>query len=352
MDDHDVLLLDLDGVVYVGPDAVPGAAQALNVARRRGTRAVFVTNNAARTPADVARHLCELSVQATASDVVTSAQAAARMLAADLDEGARVLVVGGEGLREAVREVGLVPVDRLSEEPEAVVQGFSRQTSWAELDEACVAVRHGLRWVATNVDSTLPTPRGPAPGNGAFVEVVARTTGAQPQVAGKPAPALLETAVDRTQARRPLFVGDRLDTDVAGASALRMPSLQVLTGVSAVVDLLAAGPPSRPTYLAAGLAGLLDQHRAPEREDAGPDRRPWFSAAGGIRARWNERDGLLVRAPEPEQQAPRADEQTGLEVLRVACAAVWSAADDGQPVDLAQARTVLAAWTAPCGWDR
>jgi HAD superfamily hydrolase (TIGR01450 family) len=344
VDDHDVVLLDLDGVVYVGPDAVPGAADVLDELRRREVRVAFVTNNASRTPGEVADHLSSLAIQAGGDDVVTSAQAAARLLAAELDGAARVLVVGAEGLREAVRAVGLTPVDRVDDDPVAVVQGFSPQLSWAMLDEACVAVRLGLPWVATNVDSTLPTPRGPAPGNGAFVEVVARTTGASPRVAGKPAPALLAAAVERTEAARPLFVGDRLDTDMAGARTAGMPGLHVLTGASAVVDLLSACAPRRPTYLAADLSGLLSEHRAPQVSQAGS----CWRAAGRreVTASWEAGEGLSVDAGEP------GDGELALEVLRAACATVWAARDDGADVDLEQARRALSPWTAPHGWDR
>jgi glycerol-1-phosphatase len=352
VDDHDVLLLDLDGVVYVGPDAVAGAPEVLRDVRRRGARVAFVTNNAARPPDDVARHLRELSIDATPDDVVTSAQAAARMLSARLSEGDRVLVVGAEGLRQALREVGLAPVASVDDDPRAVVQGFSPQTSWAMLDEACVAVRSGLRWVATNLDSTLPTPRGPAPGNGALVEVVAQTTGVRPEVAGKPAPALLDVAVDRTHARRPLFVGDRLDTDMAGARAAGLPGLHVLTGVSAVVDLLAAAPPQRPTYLSADLSGLTERHDAPTPGGDGSDGGPWHCGVHGTAARWRPQQGLEVRVPDAAEGDDASRQRLALEVVRGGCAAVWDATDAGRDVDLAQARAVLAHWTAPHGWDR
>ena len=107
--------------------------------------------------------------------------------------------------------------------PQAVVQGFSPQLSWPMLLEACVAVRSGLPWVATNLDATLPTPRGAAPGNGAFVDVVRRTTGVEPRVAGKPFRPLMDASVQRLHAERGLVVGDRLDTDLAGARRAGLP---------------------------------------------------------------------------------------------------------------------------------
>ncbi len=345
---HDVVLLDLDGVVYVGPDAVDGAVETLRELRRRSVRVAFVTNNAARTPEEVAHHLTELDVDARPDDVVTSAQAAARLLAEELDDGDRVLVIGAEGLRRAVQDAGLVPVESMSDDPQAVVQGFSPQLSWPMLAEACVAVRAGLLWVATNLDSTLPTPRGPAPGNGAFVEVVARTTGVRPRVAGKPARALLDAAVDRTGAQNALFVGDRLDTDLAGARASDLAGVHVLTGSSAVADLLAAGTDRRPTYLAADLRGLLDEHRAPVRSG-----QSWCSGGStAVEAGW--RDGVFVVEAGPGGGAGSsdADPRVALDVLRVACAATWAAVDEGREVDLGQVREAIATWTAPQGWDR
>ncbi|GAB3595066.1 HAD hydrolase-like protein [Angustibacter peucedani] len=346
VDDHDAVLLDLDGVVYVGEHAVPGAVDAVSAVRERGLRVAFVTNNAARTPQRVAEHLSTLGVAAEPDDVVTSSQAAASMLRAQLPAGSRVLAVGAEGLTAALEAVGLQPVATADDGPVAVVQGFSPETSWQTLLEACVAVRAGLPWVATNLDATLPTPRGPAPGNGAFVEVVRRTTGVEPQVAGKPYRPLVDEAVQRTGARRALVVGDRLDTDLAGARAADLPGLLVLTGVSGVADLLAAGPDRRPSYVAADLDGLLRAHAAPA-----PDGDGWRE--GATTARWvgGDDDERL------EIKGPQASDDDALAALRVACAAWWQRSDDGDPGggdrDLReQVRAAVRPWTSPRGWDR
>jgi HAD superfamily hydrolase (TIGR01450 family) len=375
---HDALLLDLDGVVYLGPEPVVGAVEALTAVRGSGARVVFVTNNAARPARLVAEHLTELGMPAEASDVVTSSQAAAAMLAAELATGSPVLVVGTLGLTEALKDVGLVPVDSMDDEPVAVVQGFSPQLAWPALAEACVAVRAGLPWIATNLDATLPTPRGQAPGNGAFVDVVRRTTGGAPRVAGKPFRPLLDEASRRVGASRPLMVGDRLDTDLAGARAAGMPGLLVLTGVSAVVDLLAARPGERPSFLAAGLSGLLQPHRAPQRDGDG------WRAPSGARARWDGDRLVLCDVREAPDGADGADGADGtdraedaqgaddagvLDLVRLVCAAVWDRSDGGLDAGWdagshaeshgradeqvrAQAREVLAPWTAPRGWDR
>ena len=259
---YDVALLDLDGVLYVGPDAVAGAPEALSEAAREGMRHAFVTNNASRTPEAVAEHLRELGVEARAEDVVTSAQAAARLLAERLPAGSRVLVVGGEGLRAAVQDRGLVPVDEAGDDVAAVVQGFAPEVGWQQLAEGTYAVATGLPWIATNMDATVPTGRGTAPGNGALVDLVATTAGRRPDaVAGKPQTPLHEESVQRTGARHPLVVGDRLDTDVEGANNAGTPSLLVLTGVSRPADLVAAPAGLRPTYVARDLrTGLLEPH--------------------------------------------------------------------------------------------
>src|SRR5579884_1051749 len=228
---HDVALLDLDGVVYVGPEAVPHVPEVLSRARSAGMRLAFVTNNASRTPTAVARHLVELGVEARADEVVTSAQAAARYLGEHLPAGARVLVLGTDALAEAVREHGLAPVWEAESEAglvSAVVQGYSPETNWRMLAEGAVAIRGGALWVATNTDSTVPSPRGPLPGNGSLVAALRHATGAEPVVTGKPDPTMHRETLLRTGARDPLVVGDRLDTDIEGANAVGCASLLVL----------------------------------------------------------------------------------------------------------------------------
>jgi len=254
---HDALLVDLDGVVQLGREPVPGAAAALATARSNGLRIAFVTNNAARSPEQVAAALLELDVQAAAEEVLTSSTATAALLADRLPPGARVLVVGGDGLREPLVAHGLQPVASAEDSPVAVVQGWSPDLTWALLAEGAVAVRRGCPWIATNRDATLPSPRGALPGNGAMVAAVAMATGAEPEVIGKPGRALFDAAVDRTGAQRALVVGDRLDTDIAGANAAGLPSLLVLTGVSGPDDLIEAPPGHRPTYVGTDLSALL-----------------------------------------------------------------------------------------------
>jgi HAD superfamily hydrolase (TIGR01450 family) len=256
--EYDVALLDLDGVVYSGPQAIDGAPEALTRAREAGLRLAFVTNNASRSPSAVAEHLNRLGVPARSSDVVTSAQAAATVIADRFPPGSAVLVAGSNGLRIALRERGLRPVSLAADRPVAVVQGFVPGINYELLAEAGVAVRDGAFYVATNSDSTLPTPRGPQPGNGSLLAVIITATGVQPVVAGKPQTPLHAEAVARTGAKRPLVVGDRLDTDIEGAVRGGADSMLVLTGVTSPKGAVLAPPGQRPTFVAADLGGLVE----------------------------------------------------------------------------------------------
>jgi glycerol-1-phosphatase len=260
--DFDVALYDLDGVIYVGPYAVSHAAQSLRRARELGQQAAFVTNNASRAPQEVAEHLVELGIEATASEVVTSAQAGARLVRNILGPGShRVLAIGGPGVGLALASMGLRPVTSVDDSPVAVMQGFGKNIGWAELAQACSAVERGLPWIATNPDTSIPTPHGRAPGNGAFIAAVSLVTGRHPDVvAGKPYPALMQESLDRTGAQRPLMVGDRLDTDIEAAVNLSMPSLLVMTGVTDVADVLTASPAQRPMFIGPDLRALLVDH--------------------------------------------------------------------------------------------
>ena len=254
---YDTALLDLDGVVYRGTDAVPHAVPALLAAAKLGMHLTYVTNNASRTPQAVAEHLVSLGLPATAEDVVTAAQAVARMIAEEVPEGAKVLMVGGEGLRVALEERGLVPVYSADENPAAAVQGYRPDTTWEHLAEIAYAVERGVPWFAANTDLTMPTARGIAPGNGALVTAVAKACGSWPRIAGKPEIALHRETMLRTGAERPLVVGDRLDTDIEGANRAGVDSLLVLTGVTSRAEADAAEGAHKPTYVADDLRALL-----------------------------------------------------------------------------------------------
>lgn len=302
---YDVALLDLDGVVYVGGEAVATAAPALAEAARAGLRIEFVTNNALRTPQQVADRLLSLGVDATAEAVVTSAQAAAHLLAERCGSGARVLVTGGEGLHLAVTEAGLEVVGSADDRPDAVVVGYDPSLDYARLAEAGLAVRRGALFVACNRDATMPTERGPMAGMGALAVFVETAGGQAPVVAGKPEPALHRESVRRSGAQRPLVVGDRLETDIEGARREGTPSLLVLTGVTDLPTLAAASPDRRPDLLSADLRGLLHPHPRAVRGRCG-------DACAEV-------DGGRVRVTSG----------TGFDVVRAGITAAWDSVDGG-----------------------
>ncbi|WP_436528099.1 HAD-IIA family hydrolase [Actinoplanes sp. HUAS TT8] len=256
--EYDLAIFDLDGVVFLIDEPIPGAAEAVERLRADGTSIAYATNNASRRAADVAALLTGMGVSAEPAEVLTSAGAAAARIAEHVEAGSPVLVVGAEALRAEVRDAGLTPVDSADDAPVAVVQGYGPEVGWKILSEAAIAVRAGATWYATNTDRTLPSPRGPLPGNGSLVAVLRTALDREPDViVGKPQPALFTTAASRAGAERPLAIGDRLDTDIQGAVGAGMDSLLVLTGVSSPKDLLEAPAERRPKFVAADLSGLF-----------------------------------------------------------------------------------------------
>jgi glycerol-1-phosphatase len=325
---YDAAMLDLDGVVYVGRNPIPGAADALQEAAKQGMRLAFVTNNASRTPNAVAAQLTGMGIAATAADVVTSAQAAAHLIADRFPASSPVLVVGSTALRLAIRERGLRPVSTAAEKPVAVVQGYAPDVGYGILTEGALAIRAGAWYVASNADATLPTPRGLQPGNGSLLQVLITATGRRPVVAGKPEPPLHAESVERVDARHPLVVGDRLDTDIEAAHRAGADSLLVLTGVSRPADVLLAPPQQRPTYLAADLSGLGASH-------------PEITVAdGGFRC--GDWTATVAEDPASPSWLDISGSGDRLDALRALCAAAWSAAPP-EPAQLAreQAEAVL-----------
>jgi HAD superfamily hydrolase (TIGR01450 family) len=307
---YDVALLDLDGVVYIGAAAAPHAVASLDEARRAGMRTAYLTNNASRTPEDVAAQLASLEVAATADEIVTSAQAAAALLAERLGSGDTVLVAGADALRDAVAAVGLRVVTSADDEPRAVVLGYDPTLDYSRLAEAALAIRRGAAFVASNLDATLPTPRGLLPGMGSLAALVSTATGQQPEAAGKPARPLFDISVERTAAKRPLVVGDRLDTDIEGARRAGIPSMVVMTGVATLLDLATAPPERRPDLLASDLRGLNRPHPAARDGHCGDAVAEYDSATKQIVVRQRGNDDLD-------------------ETLAAIATAAWQALDDG-----------------------
>jgi HAD superfamily hydrolase (TIGR01450 family) len=326
--EYDCLLIDLDGTVFRGAQPTDGAVQSLDEVH---SRKLFVTNNASRSADEVAAHLRDLGFTATGEDVVTSAQSAAHLLATELPPHSRVLIVGTESLANEITAVGLCPVRRWEDNPVAVVQGLSMTIGWPDLAEAALAIRAGALWVAANIDPTLPTERGLLPGNGSLVAALRTATGAEPRVAGKPAPTLLTDAVARGDFHAPLVIGDRLDTDIEGANAAKLPSLMVLSGVSTARDAVFAEPARRPTYIGHDLRSLHQDSKllavAPQpgwRVDVG---------AGAVTVSGNG-DG---------------QDDDDLSIVRAVASAVWGAHSDGRPLRIEavddRARDALRRWS-------
>ncbi|MGI5149266.1 HAD-IIA family hydrolase [Plantactinospora sp. CA-294935] len=312
VDGYDLVIFDLDGVVYLVDRPIETAVAAVGRLHAEGKPLAYATNNASRRADEVAALLTGMGLAVRPQEVLTSAAAAAELLAHRFPPDSPVLVVGAEALRTEVRDVGLRPVSRLEDAPVAVVQGYGPEVGWADLAEAALAVRAGADWFVTNTDRTLPTARGPVPGNGSLVAAVRTALARDPDVVvGKPEPALFTAAARRFGAARPLAVGDRLDTDIEGALRAGMASLLVLTGVSAPIDLLHAAPSARPDFVASDLGGLFDPARV-ARLTADP--------ADAVGAGWQVVDG---------GPAVLDGEGSSLAALAALCAASWS----GVPVD-------------------
>jgi ribonucleotide monophosphatase NagD (HAD superfamily) len=259
----------------------------------------------------------------TEADVVTSAQAAARLLADKLPPRSKVLVIGGTALRLAVRERGLVPVSTATENPAAVVQGFAPGVNYGNLAEGGLAVRAGAIFVATNADSTIPNARGTAPGNGSLIQVIEYATGTVPVVAGKPEPPLHRESVIRTGAQRPLVIGDRLDTDIEAAYNTGTDSLLVLTGVDNPRTVTLAPQHRRPTYIAETLDALLQPYPDVSVTESGVTCGDWTAMA-------DEAGTLSVTGT-----------GAAIDGLRALARAAWSAHDKRGGLDAAQVAAAL-----------
>lgn len=329
---YDAALLDLDGTVYLGGTVIDHVADALATAKTAGMASIFVSNNASRPPAEVAKALTQMGIEAAPDDVFTSPQVAAEMLSDAHPAGSAVLVVGAPYLQDAVAAVGLRPVRSATDNPVAVVQGHSPDTGWQQLAEACIALRAGADWVACNTDATLPTDRGLLPGNGAMVAALVTATGMRPRVAGKPARPLLDSAIERSGAQRPLVVGDRLDTDIEAAATAGLPALMPLTGVNNAADLLTAPANRRPTYICLDLRGLTepdlvvalpDPHGRALKDSVDSD------TAGSRAADWSvTRDDAVLTLSASGGDVDAGDDGVTLRALAALLTAAWKQSDD------------------------
>ncbi|MBN9215904.1 MAG: haloacid dehalogenase [Microbacterium sp. SCN 70-200] len=311
LDGVDAVLADLDGVVYAGAGALPHAVESLTAAGRT-RRLGYITNNASRRDATVAAHLRELGLASTQpDDVVTSPQAALRLLKDRVPAGSTVLVVGGDGLVFELEKAGFTVTRSADDAPAAVVQGFAPEVGWQHLAEAAYALatpedEGGIPWIATNTDWTIPQARGIAPGNGTLVSAVHTAVGRLAVVAGKPERPIFDEAVARFGARKPLFIGDRLDTDIAGAQAAGIDSVLVLTGVDRPKHVLAAPTTSRPTYIVGDLRELDQPYPQP-------------TVAGDV----TTVGGASVRVDGPDVHIV-AEGDRPIDLVRAGAAAIWA----------------------------
>ncbi|MDK7179656.1 HAD-IIA family hydrolase [Corynebacterium riegelii] len=299
-DTYDALLLDLDGTVWEGGDAIEHAVEAINAA---GVPAVYITNNASRSAAEVAQMLRAIGLQAQDNDVLTSAQAALGLAEEHLSPGDPVLVLGAPSFRDLVANAGYRVVDSADENPKVVLHGHNPETGWHQLSEAALSIARGAVYLASNLDTTLPMQRGLMVGNGSMVAAVTSATGVTPRAAGKPEPAMFLQAASALGAKRPLAVGDRMDTDIAGAVAAGIPALHVLTGVSGPLALIEAPKELRPTFIAEDMRAL-----AQDAEQLKP------SAQGGFGARVDGRDIILSHGNEGA---------TSIQALRTVLEVAW-----------------------------
>lgn len=310
LDGVDVVLADLDGVVYTGANAIPYAVEGLNQAAA-SVRVGYITNNASRTDRAVAAHLSRLGLNVAAEAVITSPQAAMRLLVRQVAPGSTVLVVGGEGLVDELEKAGYRATRSADDAPAAVVQGFAPDIGWRELAEASYALQgevgSGIPWIATNTDWTIPQERGIAPGNGTLVSAVHSAVGRLPLVAGKPEVPIFDEARERFGATKPVFIGDRLDTDILGANNAGMDAIHVLTGVDRAKQLIAADANCRPRYILEDLRGL----HLPYPPTAFSRRRDTATVGSAV-----------VRIAGSAVEVVDAGDG-GIDLLRAACAVIW-----------------------------
>ncbi|MDO5729879.1 MAG: HAD-IIA family hydrolase [Actinomycetaceae bacterium] len=318
---YDTLLLDLDGVCYMGKNPVEHAADSVSAAVEGGMKHAFVTNNSSRPPQAIADQLSELGFPAEANEIMTSAMDAIAMMKEELEPEAKVFVIGGQGLRDAVTGGGFQLVDSADDEPDAVVQGFDRSVDWEMLSEGALAINAGARFFATNLDASLPVERGFALGNGALVRAVRHATNKKPMAAGKPLPGIFQRAIELVGGERAVAVGDRLETDISGALSASIPSMHVLTGVHDAKAVILADRGLRPQFVHLDMRGLTEPHPRPQHHRDGT----WSCGVGQIAK--VERGHLTLDGIVLDE-----DVTVTLDSYRALIAAAWDQATEGPKV--------------------
>ena len=319
-DQFETLLLDLDGVIYAGNDAIVDAVESIATLRESGIRVGYITNNSSRKPETIADQLRGFGLVLTPEDVISSAQAGVELLATMIPAGSKVLVVGGEGLRVEVTAAGFELATLSDDKPAAVIQGFAPEVGWKDLAEASYAIQGGAKWVATNQDWTIPREKGLAPGNGTLVSAVHTAVGQLPIVAGKPERAIFETAMRKFETKGAIYVGDRLDTDVLGANKAGLGSALVMTGVTTRKELLAARADSRPAFILETLKDLRSPYLSPSKTKRG------YKLGNAEVELLGEK--VVVSFGDPKS----------LDALKAACLTIWNC---GTPIHLLDVESAL-----------
>lgn len=333
-------LLDLDGVVYRGKNAVEHASDAIECAQKHGMFIEYTTNNSSRFQAVVAKQLESFGLTVEPWQIITSSVVAAQMVARHVDHGACVLVLGAEHLREEVKRVGLQPVNSCEDNPQAVIQGWYPQMTWQEMAEVAFAVEHGAKYFVTNRDLTIPRELGIAPGCGSMIQAVMNATGVEPIAsAGKPESAMYDEArflvaanaqhsngesAESTQKdeyantlisiEHSLAVGDRLDTDIEAGTKGGYESLLVLTGVTNPRMLMLAPKHLRPSFVSKDLRGLNESHEAPKQVDS------HTFICGAAKA-------------ELVDKTIKVNDTSNCDALRAASSLTWNLLDNGENVE-------------------
>ena len=343
-DQYEAYLLDLDGVLFRGDQPIPAATPTVDALRQAGKRLVFLTNNSARTPRQVAEKLNGLGIDAEAGEVVTSAQATAELLAREAAGGSpTAYVIGKDGIRSALQDAGIELLDGAEgARTDFVVVGWDSDVDYDALRRAAVLVRSGARLVATNADASYPAPGGELwPGAGAILAAVETASGARATVVGKPHRPLFDTALARAGTRNALVVGDRIETDLAGAAAAGIDAALVLTGVGTTGELLDGDV--LPVAILPDVGGLLAENPRGRARPAAPDEMdgvreltetPDPAPGWGPEGVWIIEDGTMlatataeVREGDAYIRAVATREQLrgrGLGTLAVAAAAAWA----------------------------
>jgi HAD superfamily hydrolase (TIGR01457 family) len=266
---YDTVLCDLDGVIYEGKDAIVDAVETINKFIAQGVSVGYVTNNSSRKPETIADQLAGFGIRTEPENIISSAKTGVEILATLIPAGAKVLVVGGEGLRSRVLEAGFELVVNSDEKPAGVIQGFDPSVAWTDLAEASYSIANGAKWVATNQDWTIPREKGIAPGNGTLVSAVHTAVGQLPIVAGKPEPAIYKTALEHFGSKKAIFIGDRIDTDIRGANRAKIDSVLVMTGISTRKEALGLKQEDRPVFIIETMAELLYEYDQPKKTKRG-----------------------------------------------------------------------------------